>query len=70
MNQTQTYIALAIADIEAFIAKADIKETTFGMRAVADATVIERLRQGKVTLRTVEKIQKYINENQKSSGAN
>ena len=63
MYHTQTFITAAVLDAEAFIEEAGIAESTFGMRAVNDATVVDRLRRGQVTLRTVEKMQAYIRDN-------
>lgn len=52
---------ILIAEIDAFIAKAGIKESTFGMKVVRDARLMPRLRGGgSVTLPTRTKIQTYI----------
>jgi len=63
MTNTQDFISAAVREAEDFIKGTGIAESTFGMRAVNDATVIERLRNGQVTLRTVAKIQSYIRDN-------
>jgi hypothetical protein len=63
MNETQDFISAAVRDTEDFIQKTGMAESTFGMAAVGDATVVERLRHGRVTLRVVEKLLAYIRNN-------
>ena len=63
MYHTRAFIDSAVCDTEAFIKAAGITESTFGWRAVRDSTVVDRLRRGQVTLRTVEKMQAYIRDN-------
>lgn len=63
MSHTQNFIASAVLDAEDFCRQAGIAESTFGKRAVNDSTVIERLRNGQVTLRTVERMLAYVRDN-------
>lgn len=63
MTCTDEFIARAMAEVENYMQRAGIAESTLGYLAVRDSTVIARLRRGQVTLRTVQKIQRYIAAN-------
>lgn len=54
-----------LADIRDFCRQAKIAETTFGRKSVNDGRVVDRIEAGRVTLRTVERVQQYIAENSK-----
>ena len=56
----QDFIDKAIADIESFLNEEGISETALGVGAVNDANAIKRIRQHKVTVRTIERVQEYI----------
>lgn len=50
-----------LAEIEAFLPKRGIKETTFGRLAVNDGKFVQRLREGQnMTLATIEKAHAFI----------
>ena len=53
-----------LAEIESYIAKADIAESTFGRRAVNDGKFVGRLRDGaNMTLSTLDKARAYMDAN-------
>lgn len=53
--------AKLLAEIEAFLPKRGIKETTFGRLAVNDGKFVQRLREGQnMTLATIEKAHAFI----------
>lgn len=50
-----------LAEIEAFLPKRGIKDTTFGFLAVNDGKFVQRLRdEANITLATVDKAREYI----------
>ncbi len=50
-----------LSEIEAFIAEAQIAETTFGLRAVNDGKFVARLRQGdNVGIATIERVRAFM----------
>ena len=52
-----------LAEIEAFLPKRKIKETTFGRMAVNDGKFVQRLRGGaNMTLATLEKARAFIRD--------
>jgi hypothetical protein len=53
-----------LREIEAFLAEANMKKTTFGLRALNDGTFVRRLEKGdNFTLKTVERVRAYIAAN-------
>lgn len=55
---------MLISEIDAYLATAAIKESTFGIKISKDPRLLARLRSGgSVTLRTAEKIRAYIRKN-------
>lgn len=55
--------AKLLADIEAFLAEADMAETTFGLRALRDGKFVSRLRSGAgITIKTLDRVNAYIAE--------
>lgn len=57
MSATQTLLT----EIENFCSSAKMAESTFGLKAVNDGKLVERVRQGgSVTLRTAEAIRQFI----------
>lgn len=53
-------IAALLERIERFCAAQGIAESTFGLRAANDGKLMSRLRAGRVTLRTVSRIDAFI----------
>jgi len=54
-------IAALLTEIEAFLVEADMRATTFGLRALNDGTFVKRLRDGAgVTVVTVDRVHSYI----------
>lgn len=50
-----------LREIEAFIAESGMAESTFGIRAVNDGKLLDRLRgQGSVTTRTMHRVEQFI----------
>jgi len=50
-----------LSHIEAFLAESGMAESTFGLRAVKDGKLLERLRsQGNVTTRTMRRVDDFI----------
>ena len=49
-----------VARVEAYIAFAQIAESTFGKLAVGDDGFVQRLREGRVTFRIAERALDYI----------
>lgn len=50
-----------LSEIEAFIVRRDIAETTFGRFAVNDGKFVARLRSGgNLTVATIDKVREYI----------
>jgi hypothetical protein len=49
-----------IAVVDAYCARHGVAGSTFGLRAVAEATFVERLREGRVTLKIAQKAIDYI----------
>lgn len=68
MTCTSEFISRTLSEIDNYIKHAGIAESTLGKLAVRDGTVIARLRRGRVTLRTVQKIQNYIAANNSPEG--
>ncbi len=57
MSDTQTLLA----EIERYIAAAEIAPSTFGQRAVKDGKLVKRLKSGRsVTLETASAIRRFI----------
>ena len=54
-----------LADIAAFCSANGMAESTFGQRAVHEWRLVERLRKGRVTLRTIERVHAFIKQNSK-----
>lgn len=55
------HVAALLSEIEAFIAEAEMAETTFGRRAVNDGKFVARLRErGNITFATAEKVRGFI----------
>jgi len=53
--------AALLADIEAFLAEAEMAETTFGLRALNDGKFVSRLRSGAgITVKTIDRVRAYI----------
>ena len=56
-----------LAEIEAFLPKRGIKETTFGRLAVNDGKFVQRLREGQnMTLATIKRAHDFIRDNTQS----
>jgi len=54
-----------LCEIENFLARAGMAETTFGQKSVRDTKLIQRLRSGgSVTLRTAEKVRRFMTDYQ------
>lgn len=59
MSATQTLLR----EIEAFLANAEMADSTFGRKAVNDGKLLARLRSGRsVSLDTAEKVRTFIVE--------
>lgn len=52
-----------LAQVVAYCARAGIAQTTFGQRAVADTAFVQRLRDGRTSLRVCDKALTYIRDN-------
>lgn len=52
-----------LADIRRYCDVAGIAQSTFGSLAVKDSRFVERLREGKVTLRSLERVRLWIEQN-------
>ena len=54
-----------LRDIEAYLERTGVAETTFGRRVVNDGKFVGRLRDGKgITIATVERVQAFLSANQ------
>lgn len=54
-------ISALLKQIEAYCARHEIKETTFGLRAVNDGKFVSRLRSGKtIQLETYQKVSDFL----------
>lgn len=51
-----------ISEVQAFCARHGIAESTFGQYATEDTRLVARLKSGRVTLRTVNKIRRHLEE--------
>ena len=52
-----------MAEIDAFLRSSGMPETTFGLNAMNDGSMVSRIRNGRnVTIGTVERIRRYIAE--------
>jgi hypothetical protein len=49
-----------LAEIDAHMHESGISEVTFGKRAAREITVVDRLRQGRVTFRIAKRIEQYL----------
>lgn len=49
-------------EVERYLAATGMGPTPFGVAAVRDGTVVGRLRQGRVTLRTAERVRAFMRE--------
>lgn len=57
-----------LREIEAFLAEADMKKTTFGLKALNDGTFVRRLKNGdNVTFKTAERVRAFMASNKRSS---
>ena len=69
VHDSSDVVESLLRDIENFCQSQKVAETTFGRQAVNDGKLCHRLRSGKgVTLRTVNRIQQFIKENDNSPG--
>lgn len=58
-----------LAEIDAFLAASGMAETTFGKKAAGNSQVVDRMRDGSsVTLRTADRIRRFIAESQPDRG--
>lgn len=58
MSDTRTSL---LAEVEAYILRAKISATRFGILAINDGKLVKRLRErANLTLKTVERIQEFI----------
>jgi len=61
MIPPMTTVAKLLSEIEAYCKGAEIRESTFGTKAVNDGKFVARLREGAgVTVATVERVRAYI----------
>ena len=61
-----TETAKLISDVETFLARVPMAETTFGLKAVNDGKFMRRLRSGgSVTLEKASQVRQYMRANKK-----
>lgn len=58
-----------LAPVEAYLRRTGLSEAHFGNRAVNDWTFVERLREGRVTIRIAERALAWIAEQDAASGS-
>ena len=59
-----------ISEVEAFLAKTRMKETTFGKKAVNDGKAVRRLRSGKrMWPETIDKLREFMASNDTEQAA-
>jgi len=58
-----------LREIETYCAAANMAETTFGQKAVHEWSFVQRLREGRVTVRTMTRAREFIRENSASDDA-
>jgi hypothetical protein len=57
MDTLQTEI---LREIEGFLADTEMPKTVFGLRVANDGKLVDRLRDGNVTLKTAQRIRDFI----------
>ena len=63
-----TLKAPILDDVVRFIAKYEMAETTFGLRAVNDSRAVAKIRIGSMQLGTAEKVLAFISSYRKGNG--